>query len=248
MRTQEAVISIDTTPKVDPIQEIRVRLRSYQQDMRGHPIGRVIRNEKLPQVIALEFATLQYIDSVLWVPMLALMKDRVSSPRLRKALTDNLLCEAGATHTSHITLCREFVESIGILPSFGDYRDHSELATHPVAVMNSVSALSEEEIAGWILAAETLVPDMFAMFLPAFEKISGSDLTYLREHIGVDSEEHSQWMLEAARELIAESGDPRRSYKGVLSGLDVGARVALSIPDALYAKTLRLNALPRARV
>src|SRR6185437_9820748 len=115
----------------------------------------------------------------------------------------------------------------------------------PVAVMNSVSALTEEEIAGWILAAEALVPHMFAMFLRAFERIKGSDLTYLREHISVDSDEHSQWMLEAARELLDRPGTEERSFQGILDGLDIGARVALSIPDALYAKALRANALPQ---
>ncbi len=223
----------------DTAQTIQQRLEIHADRMRRHPIGQLIREQRLPASVTREFAAIQYIDSVLWVPMLALMKDRATSPRLRRALTDNLLCEAGANHTSHITLCRQFVESLGIMPSFGNYNDHSRLATHPVEIMNSVTGLSEEEIAGWILAAESLVPVMFALFLPEFEKISGADLTYLREHINIDSDEHSQWMQEAVNELLSRAG----ADQGIVSGLEIGARVALSIPDALYAKAVRLNAI-----
>jgi pyrroloquinoline quinone (PQQ) biosynthesis protein C len=219
---------------------IRARVAAFTRDMREHPIGRLIQGSRLPEPIAREFAAIQYVDSVLWVPMLALMKDRAKSPRLRKALTDNLLCEAGATHTSHITLCREFVESVGVIPSFGDYHEHSELTGHAVAVMNAVSALSEEELAGWILSAETLVPHMFAMFAPAYGP--EIDHTYFREHMHIDLDEHSAWMEEAAAELLQRPG----ALEGLLSGIDLGARVALSVPDALYAKALRLNAA-RAR-
>lgn len=207
----------------------------YRQALLSHPIRALARSGELSRALTLEFAALQYVDSVLWVPMLALMKDRVRSPMLRQALRDNLLCEAGANDTSHITLCRQFIESIGVAPFYGDFHRQSELASHPVVIMNAAAGLSEGEIAGWILVAEALVPTLFESFRPALARIPGADLRYIDEHITVDAEEHSRWMKEGVARLSDEGADPDR----ILYGIHLGGRTALSVPDTLYAKHVR---------
>lgn len=228
--------SLGTDSVEKDLLDIDAEVQRYHAELRGHPLRRVFAEEEgAPSALLREFAALQYIDSVLWVPMLALMKDRVRNPRLKRALTENLLCEAGARHTSHITLCRDFIASVGVAPYFGDFREYSALATQPVELMNSVSGLSEAEIAGWILVAEAVVPSLFALALPGFAKVEGADLRYLREHIVVDADEHSSWMRESVEELLKE-GVPAAD---ILNGVRLGGRTALNVPDALYAKFLR---------
>ncbi len=209
-------------------------LEFYQEQMENHPMKDLIKSGKVSEDIGEEFMKLQYIDSTLWVPMLAIMKDRVNNPKLKKALTDNLLCEAGARHTSHVTLCAEFLISRGIDPYFGDLYHYSPLAKHPTEIMNSVIRMNEAQIAGWIMIAETIVPDLFKLFRPLISKI-GANLNYLDEHIVVDADEHGQWMIDSATELINSGVDEKQ----IIDGIHLGGRVALSVPDALYAKVLR---------
>ena len=185
----------------------------------------------------MEFAKIQFVDSILWVPMLALLKGKVKSPRLLKAVTANMLCEAGAEGMPHVTMCQQFVESLGITPRYGDYKDFAPLSAHPIEVMMAIQDFDEPFIAGWLLGAEALVPIMFSIFKSAFEKVEGADLRYFNEHIAIDSDEHAQWMREAAAELMGDSD----CYEQVLAGMDLGARVTFSIPDVLYSKTIREN-------
>lgn len=100
-------------------------------------------------------------------------------------LADNLFCEAGATHTSHITVCLEFIESIEVAPYFGDLSQLSPLGKNPVEVMNAVTGMTEGETTGWILVAEFLVPTLFKQIRPGFALIPGAKLRYLDEHIVV---------------------------------------------------------------
>lgn len=209
-------------------------LAHYLIQMSNHPIKRLITQGLATEKTGEEFMKLQYIDSTLWVPMLAIMKDRVKNPTLKKALTDNLLCEAGARHTSHVTLCAEFLISRGIDPYFGDLYHYSPLAKHPTEIMNSVIRMSEGEIAGWIMIAEMIVPDFFKLMRPLLVKMN-VNMKYIDEHITVDADEHSAWMFKAAIDLIKQ-GTPEEE---ILTGIHLGGRVALSIPDALYAKVLR---------
>ena len=202
------------------LEQVETALIHYQEQMQKHGLGKLIAQGRVSANIGLEFMKLQYIDSTLWVPMLAIMKDRVKHPTLKKALTDNLLCEAGAKHTSHVTLCAEFLISKGIDPYFGDLYHYSPLAKHPTEIMNSVIRMSEAEIAGWIMIAETIVPDLFRLVHPL---------------LTVDGEEHGEWMMRSIRELI-QDGTP---VEEILHGLHLGGRVALAVPDALYAKALR---------
>lgn len=231
----ERIVFNPITPTSVALAAIQAEVERYRLALETHPLARVFAGAQAPRALVQAFAELQYVDSVLWVPMLALMKDRVAAPRLKRALTENLLCEAGARHTSHVTLCREFVESVGVSPYFGDFNAYSSLATQPVEVMNSVSGLSEAQIAGWILAGESVVPQLFKMVLPAFKRQPGADVRYLTEHISVDGDEHAVWMREAIEELL-DRGTP---LSGILEGVHLGGRTALNVPDALYARFVR---------
>lgn len=208
------------------------RLELYCQMMSTHPLFLLVARGDLPRAIVDEFAWLQYADSILWVPMLALMKERVRNPRLVRALTDNIACEAGVSGTSHIELARRFVASLGLKSapagtSLPDVIDNASQWT----------SFTEGQIAGWICAAETLVPILFAKMRPAFAAIRGCDLHYLDEHIGVDSDEHSHWMRDAIEQLVL-TGTP---VGDILAGLDFGMREAMDVPDALYAKAMWLR-------
>lgn len=215
--------------------EVHSLLNLYIDQMRTHPLQTVFTQAGTPRSLVEEFASIQYVDSVLWVPMLAVMKDRAKNPKLYDALKDNLLCEAGATHESHVTLCQKFIKSIGISPFYGNFHEYSHLASHPVEMMNGVSGMSEEQIAGYNLVSEALVPYLFKMVLAAFKRIPEADTTYLTDHINVDADDHAQAMIEAVEDVIHTGG----SVGSILEGMHLSARTALSIPDALYAKYLR---------
>ena len=215
-------------------EKVEHALAFYQRQMRRHPLKGLIAENLVSHELGKEFMKLQYIDSTLWVPMLAIMKDRVFNPTLKKALTDNLLCEAGARHTSHVTLCAEFLISGGIDPYFGDLYHYSPLAKHPTEIMNSVIRMNESQIAGWIMIAEMIVPDLFMLFRPLLFEMN-VNLRYIDEHITVDGDEHGEWMFRAVEDLLKKGA----TEQDILDGIHLGGRVALSVPDALYAKALR---------
>lgn len=229
------VIASVETKAARSVELVKLVVEEYGLQMKEHPLAKVMAAPEVSRKLLEEYAGLQYVDSILWVPMLAIMKDRAKNPRLVKALTDNILCEAGAKHTSHVTLCMNFIKSIGLTPFYGNFEYYSKLAQHPIEMMNAVSGMSEAQIAGWALVAEAVVPSLFSMTVPAYSRLPGVDMTYLNEHIQVDSDEHAQWMLESVEELVSE-GTPIRE---ILAGVHLGGRTALSIPDALYAKYLR---------
>ena len=219
------------------LESLEAQVRAYAQQIERHPIARICERGELPLSIAKECARIQYVDSVLWIPMLALIKGKVSSPRLIRAVRENILCEAGYDGIPHVTLCKTFVESLGEPSQYGDCTDYAPLSAHPIAVMNGMIAFTEEEIAGWLMASESLVPTFFRIFRAAYEKIPGVDLRYLNEHITVDSDEHALWMREAVLELLHDE----ESYRKVLAGIDVGARLVLSIPDVMYSRTQKVR-------
>jgi hypothetical protein len=212
---------------------INKRIEFYEKQLKCHPIANYLNKSSVPEKILNEFAIIQYSDSLLWVPMLSLMKDRVKNVRLKRALRENMLCEAGANAISHIELCRRFLESMGI--DCGNLHINSDNLALSTAELSFITALNEAQIAGWILAAEALVPVTFALFRQGFAHVKGVDLTYLNEHIIVDTDEHSQWMKESALELLSESA----CFDEIITGIDIGGRVVLRVPDALYAKVIR---------
>jgi pyrroloquinoline quinone (PQQ) biosynthesis protein C len=209
----------------------------YKRNLEKHPIAKLAAHGWLSRSLLQEFAKIQFVDSTLWIPMLSLIKGRIIEPRLLKAVTDNILCESGYHGIPHTTLCANFAKSVGVSPFYGDCHGYSPLSMHPVEIMNAVTGMSEPEICGWLLAAETLVPTLFQIFRPAFAKLPGVDLTYLDEHISVDSDDHARWMLEGATKLLEKSD----CLDEILAGVNIGGRVTLSMPDVLYSKALRAS-------
>jgi len=226
--------SRDKPSAEDYLALIDQRVEFYKDQLKRHPIVPLLKKNAVPRSILVDYAAIQYADSLLWVPMLALLKDRVKNERLKQALRENLLCEAGANATSHVEICRRFIESTG---ANLDDIDFASISGGQVIRSVAVADLSEPQIAGWILTAETLVPLQFALFLDSFRKIGAVDLTYLIEHVAVDTDEHSQWMRESCLELLKESD----CFNEILSGIDIGGRVQLRDPDVLYAKTKRIK-------
>src|SRR5689334_18222050 len=94
---------------------IFARLEQYRADFAQHPLFAAARAGDLPPSLLREFAFHQYADSILWIPMLALMKSKaVRSARLRRAIEDNIACEAGLGATSHVQLAADLMRSLGL--------------------------------------------------------------------------------------------------------------------------------------
>ena len=224
-------LSIVQTETNHRAQLIHQAVSYYQTKLANHPIRPFCEKGLLSRALVEDFAKIQYVDSTLWVAMLSLARGRVANPKLSEAIRKNILCEVGNSGVPHVTLAQDFVQSLGIPAEFGDYQDYAPLTAHSVKVMNVFDQAGDGVIGGWLLVAETLVPTLFSMFRPSFQHHAGADLRYLDEHITIDAEEHSQWMLEAAVEI----SETEAGFKEIIHGIDLGARVTLSVPDALYA-------------
>src|SRR5438445_8256634 len=87
---------------------IIARVDRYRSELLAHPL---LTFNPFP---ALEFAYHQYSDSILWIPMLAQMLTKAErSPRLRRAIADNIADEAGLSAISHVELARRLMRSLG---------------------------------------------------------------------------------------------------------------------------------------
>ena len=226
------------------MQGLERAVHAYAEKLATHPIAELCRRGEVPRRELDEFVRAQYADSTRWVPMLSQMKDVVTEPRLVKALIENIECETGCYGMAHTTLAKNFAESIGVSPSFVDTRGFAPIAVHGMEIMNAIASMSEPMICGWLMVAEALVPVLFQVFRPAFERMPSADLEYFDEHIRVDSDEHAEWMAEAAEALLTRSD----CYAELMLGIDIGARVTFSVPDAVYARTLAARSVRVATV
>jgi pyrroloquinoline quinone (PQQ) biosynthesis protein C len=200
------------------------RLADYRARLVEHPLLVEARAGRLPEPLLHEFAFHQLGDSILWIPMLAQMHDHARSPRLRRALADNIGHEAGLHATSHVTLALAMIKSLGI----------ESLRAFPTDVVTQTielwlhEELEEPAVAGWLLVAESLVPILFGALLPCFERL-GADTRYFAEHVAVDADEHATWMAEAVEEIVEASGS-----EPILDGMaDAWAETCL-VPDRLW--------------
>jgi pyrroloquinoline quinone (PQQ) biosynthesis protein C len=205
-------------------------LDRYRAELLEHPLLAAARARQIERPQLLQFAYYQYSDSITWIPMLAQMKSRATrSRRLRKAIEDNIAHEAGLGGTSHVTLAAQLLRSLGI-------RSLAALPTDGLAhtaglwLTDAFAEMPEPALAGWLLTAETLVPEMFAVMAPSYADIA--DTTYFREHIAVDADEHATWMAEAVHEVVELYGPD--CVPVVLAGMADAWAETLEDPDAVW--------------
>ncbi len=94
--------------------ELERALTRYRVQLETHPIRPLCDRASLPRPVLEAFARAQFVDSTIWVAMLALIKGHVLSPVLQEAVRKNILDEVGASGIPHVTLCQRFVESVGV--------------------------------------------------------------------------------------------------------------------------------------
>jgi pyrroloquinoline quinone (PQQ) biosynthesis protein C len=210
---------------------IFVQLADYRARLEQHPLLAAARTGELPDELLHEFAFHQYADSILWIPMLAQMKSKAArSPRLRRAIEDNIGHEAGIGGVSHVTW------AVGLMRSLGA-RSVAAFTTEPFTynagqwLSDEFAEFGEPQVAGWLLVAETLVPVMFAAVEPAFAA-RAADTTYFRGHIEVDSDEHASWMAESVCEIVDLYGAD--CVAAILAGMADAYDETISVPDALW--------------
>ena len=222
----DAVFKPDTEP-------IFARVSRLCEQLRHHPLLVAAGDATLPPPLLRELAFLQYADSILWIPMLAQLKSKATrSVRLRRAIEDNISCEAGLGSVSHVQLAVDLMRSIpdvdtGAVP-LPAFREATSWW-----LSNEFAAASEAWVVGWLLAAESLVPVLFAGVLPAYR---GCDTRYFSEHVAVDGDEHAAWMRESLDDVFAVYG--AGCVADVERGIDDAWQETISVPDALW-KTLQ---------
>jgi pyrroloquinoline quinone (PQQ) biosynthesis protein C len=217
----------DTEPIFD-------RLARYCDEFSQHPFFRAARDGEIPLPLLREFAFHQYSDSILWIPMLALMKSKaVRSARLRRAIEANIACEAGLSGVSHVQLAVDLMRSLGSA-GVDEFPTSTFAESAGLWLSPGWSGLSEAEVAGWLLVAETLVPIMFAEMKGCFERLDACAVAYFAEHVSVDTDEHAAWMAEAVEEVVALYG--AAAVPEVTTGMEDAWRESLQVPDLLQEK------------
>jgi pyrroloquinoline quinone (PQQ) biosynthesis protein C len=209
---------------------ILATLAGYRAQLVEHPFLVAARAGELDPELLKEFAFHQYSDSILWIPMLAQMRSKAQrSRRLRRAIADNIAHEAGLVAESHVTLAVTLVRSLGVT-SLAELPVHVLADSAELWLSDAFAAMTEPEVAGFLLGAETLVPVMFEAVLPSYE--GKADVRYFREHVAVDSDEHSRWMIESVEDVL-------RSYGGeaageIAAGMADAWRETIEIPEQLW--------------
>ena len=200
-------------------------LADYRARLIEHPFLTALDH---PVPILHEFAFHQYADSILWIPMLAQMRGKaLRSRRLRDAIADNIAHEAGLHAKSHVQLAVDMMRSLGVADVDGRVLAHSAR----LWLSDEFAAMTEPEIAGWLLVAETLVPVMFAAALPQFERL-GCDTSYFREHVEVDTDEHATWMAEAVEDVLDIYGPD--AARAITAGMADAWAETREVPDSLW--------------
>jgi hypothetical protein len=233
LSSQRPVIAMESTMRLHTKQEtepIFATLERYRAELLEHPLLVAARTGQLERTTLLQFAFYQYSDSITWIPMLAQMKSRaLRSRRLRAAIEDNIGHEAGIGGTSHVTLAAQLMRSLGVRELAGFPTDGLG-RTAQLWLSDEFVEMSEPALAGWLLTAETLVPELFAVMQPCFDGIA--DTAYFSHHIAVDSDEHAAWMAEAVDDVVSLYGPP--CVPLVLEGMADAWQETLEDPDALW--------------
>jgi pyrroloquinoline quinone (PQQ) biosynthesis protein C len=166
-------------PSIKMPLELDRALARYRFQLETHPLRPLCERAALPRPVLEAFARAQFVDSTIWVAMLALIKGRVQAAGLREAVRKNILDEVGNDGVPHVTLCQRFVESVGVPSRYFDYREFSPASVYPVEVMMALAARADDAtLGGWLLSQELLVPEVFGMFRVALAAIPEVDLEY----------------------------------------------------------------------
>ena len=211
-----------------------VVLDAYRKQIETHPIVSLCTAPNPPPEMLKAFAREQLVDGTAWVPMLAIIKDSVRSKLMREAVRYNLLdevaCKDQSDGTSHITLLKRFVHSLGVSTRYSDYHTYAPESVQPMAVMLGLAGRADDAVvAGWLLSQEVLLPVIFRIFRPAFAKaFPKADLEFLTVHEEVDDEEHA----ELVRRALLDSADWEVR---ATAGMGMGARALIGVLDYLYA-------------
>ena len=209
------------------------QLTGYRAQLVNHPLMTAARAGELSKGTLHEFAFHQYSDSILWIPMLAQMKSMArKSPRLKKAIEDNIAHEAGLGSTSHVLLAVTLMRSLGIT-ALDEFPTKTFERSAELWLSDEFQHQSEPEVAGWLLVAETLVPLMFAALQPSFVTL-GCDTRYFDEHVHVDTDEHAEWMAESVEEIVELYGPT--CVDQITAGMTDAWQETREVPDALWRK------------
>jgi hypothetical protein len=212
---------------------IFAQLAVFGAELAQHPLLTAARDGELGESTLYQFAFYQFSDSILWIPMLAQMKSKaVRSLRLRRAIEDNIAHEAGLAGISHVTLAVALLRSLGIT-SIDGYPAGTFSRSASLWLSDEFERFTEPEIAGWLLTAETLVPQMFAAFQPAFARLA-CDGRYFTEHVAVDTDEHATWMAEAVVDVMDVYGPS--CIPEIRAGMTDAWKEMLEVPDELWSR------------
>ena len=220
-----------TAATLQPVFEL---LEQYRNELARHPLMEAARNHELSTEILLELAFYQYSDSILWIPMLAQMKElAVRSRRLRAAIEDNIAHEAGLGGTSHVTLAVAMMRSLGVR-TLDAFPASTFAKSAQLWLTDAFATQAEPEIAGWLLVAESLVPQLFAAVAPCYADVPSCDVRYFTQHVTVDTDEHARWMTDAVADVVQLYG--AASLELVVAGMTDAWEETIEIPDVLWRR------------
>jgi pyrroloquinoline quinone (PQQ) biosynthesis protein C len=222
----------DCTEPVRGLAPIFDLLGHYRLELGQHPLMEAARRSELSTEILLELAFYQYSDSILWIPMLAQMKEMaVRSKRLRTAIEDNIAHEAGLGGTSHVMLAVDMMRSLGVR-ALDAFPTSTFTKSATLWLTDEFARQPEPEVAGWLLVAESLVPQMFAEVAPCYARLAGCDTRYFTQHVAVDNDEHAQWMTESVAEIMQIYGPA--ALDTVIAGMRDAWEETREVPDHLW--------------
>jgi len=220
-----------STKTLQPIFDL---LGNYREQLARHPLMEAARQDGLSTEILLELAFYQYSDSILWIPMLAQMKEMaVRSKRLRAAIEDNIAHEAGLGGTSHVTLAVTMMRSLGVR-ALDAFPTTTFAKSATLWLTDAFANQPEPEVAGWLLVAESLVPQMFAEVAPLYARIPGCDVRYFTQHVAVDNDEHARWMTESVADVMQIYGAEARD--SIIAGMQDAFEETIEVPDHLWRR------------
>lgn len=214
---------------LEPMERIGATLSDLRKQVRQHPVGKL----KLSREALEKFALAQYRDSRVWAGWFVTMRDLATNLVLKAALQHSLEGEIGDLgRNSHMTLCLDFIRSLGLEPSSALSDGNPGIGSFAEGIINLIPNMNQAQICGWVVGTEDLVPSLFELFLPHFERLGGVNTRYLTEHIQVDAEDHAVQMRRGCESILAS--DPE-CIGDVQFGIELAGRFTLSVPDELLA-------------